>query len=78
MRKAQPGLYGIGAPPLMQVTRVLLASAHLNHDPGDNRLSNLAAFCQRCHMSYDAVEHRRRRWFNTFRYSACADLFAGV
>ena len=30
----------------MRVTRVVLASAHLNHDPGDNRLRNLAALCQ--------------------------------
>ena len=34
-------------------TRVFLAAAHLNHDPGDNRPRNLRAFCQRCHMLHD-------------------------
>ena len=36
-RDAQPGFAGIGPPASMRVTRVILASAHLNHDPGDNR-----------------------------------------
>ncbi len=73
---AQPGLAGINPPALMRVTRVFLASAHLNHDPGDNRPRNLAALCQRCHMRHDASEHRRRRWHNVFRVRAIGDLFA--
>lgn len=48
--------------PHTYTTRVVLACAHLNHDPTDNRDRNLAALCQRCHMIHDAVEHRRRRW----------------
>ncbi|WP_409530302.1 hypothetical protein [Sphingomonas sp.] len=63
-------------PPSPLMTRVVLASAHLNHDPGDNRPSNLAALCQRCHMIHDAPEHRRRRWLNRFRQNAIRDLFA--
>ena len=31
-------------------TRVVLAAAHLNHDPTDNRIGNLKALCQRCHL----------------------------
>lgn len=31
--------------------------AHLNHDPADNDLGNLAALCQRCHLVYDARHH---------------------
>ncbi|HLY29910.1 MAG TPA: hypothetical protein VKQ36_02670 [Ktedonobacterales bacterium] len=38
--------------------RVVLTVAHLNHDPADCRDSNLAALCQRCHLSYDAAQHR--------------------
>jgi hypothetical protein len=72
---AQPGLAGIGAPPALRCTRVVLASAHLNHDPGDNRPRNLAALCQRCHMRHDAREHRRRRWLNALRARALGDLF---
>lgn len=68
-------LAGIDTPPTLRVTRVVLASAHLNHDPGDNRPRNLAALCQRCHMIHDASEHRRRRWLNAFRVRAIGDLF---
>lgn len=42
-------------------TRVFLATAHLDHDPTNNRPKNLKAFCQRCHLLNDAPEHRRRR-----------------
>ena len=76
LQKAQPGLTGIGAPAVMQTTRVVLASAHLNHDPTDNRQRNLAALCQRCHMIHDAPEHCRRRILNAFRRRARRDLFA--
>lgn len=72
----RPGLDGIGAPPMLLVTRVVLASAHLNHDPGDNRARNLAALCQRCHMIHDAAEHRRRRWMNAYKGRALGDLLA--
>ncbi len=71
----EPGLPGIVPPTSLPTTRVVLASAHLNHDPSDNRPRNLAALCQRCHMVHDAAEHRRRRWFNAFRLRAIGDLF---
>lgn len=76
LQRVQPGLAGIGPPSAFRVTRVVLASAHLNHDPCDNRPRNLAALCQRCHMRHDSGEHRRRRWFNAFRRQAVGDLFA--
>lgn len=72
----EPGLPGIAPPAALHTTRVVLASAHLNHDPSDNRSRNLAALCQRCHMLHDADHHRRRRWFNAFRLRAIGDLFA--
>jgi hypothetical protein len=72
----QPAFEGIETTSRPLTTRVVLASAHLNHDPGDNRLRNLAALCQRCHMIHDAAEHRRRRWFNAFQPRAIGDLFA--
>jgi len=71
----QPGLTDIDPPAPLRMTRVVLATAHLNHDPGDNRPRNLAALCQRCHMSHDAPEHRRRRHHNAFRRRAMRDLF---
>jgi hypothetical protein len=71
----QPSL--IGDPPALRLafTRVVLASAHLDHDPSNNRPRNLAALCQRCHMIHDAKEHRRRRWSKVFRLRALGDLF---
>ena len=63
--------------PRLLVTKVFLATAHLNHDPGDNRLRNLRAFCQRRHMLHDREEHRRRRWLTYRMRKALGDLFLG-
>ncbi len=38
---------------------VCLTIAHLNHDVSDNRMENLAALCNRCHLKYDALHHRQ-------------------
>ena len=61
----------------VRTTRVVLACAHLDHDPTNNRPSNLKAFCQRCHMLHDRAEHQRRRWFTLFRRKALGDLYEG-
>lgn len=37
--------------------RVILTTAHLNRNPKDSRRRNLAAFCQGCHLRYDAPHH---------------------
>jgi hypothetical protein len=58
-------------------TKVVLATAHLNHDPGDNRPRNLRAFCQRCHVLYDREEHLRRRRLSYRMRNALGDLFLG-
>jgi hypothetical protein len=58
-------------------TKVVLATAHLDHDPSNNRPRNLKAFCQRCHMLHDRDEHRRRRWITLRRRKALGDLFLG-
>ncbi len=62
---------------LISTTRVVLATAHRDHDPANNRVRNLVAFCQRCHMLHDREEHRRRRWLTLFRRKALGDLFLG-
>lgn len=38
--------------------RIVLTVAHLDHDTQNNRFSNLAALCQRCHLAYDQEHHR--------------------
>ena len=54
---------------------VVLAYAHLNHDPSDSALNQL--LCQRCPMMYDGPDHRRRRWMNAHYRRALGDLFYG-
>lgn len=36
---------------------VVLTVAHLDHDPANCHPSNLRAWCQRCHLTYDAKQH---------------------
>ena len=59
-------------------TRVVLATAHLDHDPTNNRPRNLKALCQRCHLIHDRMEHRRQRRLTWRRRRALGDLFDGV
>jgi hypothetical protein len=62
----------------LKITKVVLATAHLDHDPTNNRPRNLKALCQRCHMIHDRAEHRRRRWITLRMRKALGDLFLGV
>lgn len=59
----------------VRTTYVVLACAHLDHNPSNNAPANLAALCQRCHMLHDAQEHRWQRWWNVFRRRAICDLY---
>jgi hypothetical protein len=63
--------------PKTHITKVVLAAAHLDHDPGNNRHRNLKAFCQRCHLLHDRKEHQRRRRLTLRRRKAIGDLFLG-
>ena len=36
---------------------VVLTVGHLDHVPENNELENLRAWCQRCHLTYDAKHH---------------------
>ena len=62
----------------LRTTRVVLATAHRDHNTANNASANLAAFCQRCHMIHDRPEHRRRRWRTLFLRRAIGDLFRGL
>lgn len=50
---------------------VVLTIAHLDHLPENCELSNLRAWCQRCHLTYDIEHHRQTRR----RRNAIGDLF---
>ena len=58
-------------------TRVYLATAHLDNNPGHNEPRNLRAFCQRCHIIHDRPEHLRRRRLAFLMTRALGDLFEG-
>jgi hypothetical protein len=58
-------------------TRVILAAAHLDHDPGNNRQRNLKSLCQRCHMIHDRSYHLARRRITYLLRRALGDLFLG-
>ncbi len=62
----------------LRTTRVYLATAHMDHDPTNNRPGNLKALCQRCHLAHDRAEHQRRRRVTLFRRKALGDLFTGT
>ena len=64
-------------PPAWPSTYVVLATAHLDQNPGNNHPRNLAALCQRCHLAHDRPAHRRQRWQTLFYRRALGDLFAG-
>jgi hypothetical protein len=59
------------------MTRVVLAAAHLDSDPTNNRLTNLRALCQRCHLLHDRSHHLAQRWITYRRRLALGDLFLG-
>lgn len=43
--------------PYPKIITIVLTVAHLDHNPGNNDESNLAALCQRCHLTHDRPEH---------------------
>jgi hypothetical protein len=61
----------------LRKTRVVLAAAHLDSDPTNNRMRNLRALCQRCHMLHDRPHHLAQRWITYRRRPAVGDLFLG-
>jgi hypothetical protein len=60
----------------LRTTRVVLAAAHLDSDPANNRLRNLRALCQRRHMC-DRPYQLAQRWITYRRRLAICDLFLG-
>ena len=60
-----------------RLTRVVLAAAHLDNNPANNRLANLRSLCQRCHMLHDRPFHLAQRWLTYRRRWAIGDLFFG-
>lgn len=47
--------------PDQKAIKVVLTVAHLDHDITNNNHSNLAALCQKCHLTYDKEHHKETR-----------------
>jgi len=42
-------------------TKIILTVAHIDRDKTNNKFSNLAALCQRCHLKHDHKQHIANR-----------------
>ena len=43
----------------LKSTKIVLTIMHLDHDTTNNDYSNLAAACQKCHLSHDKQLHKQ-------------------
>jgi hypothetical protein len=43
------------------LTKIILTVAHIDRNKNNNRFSNLAALCQRCHLKHDIQQHIANR-----------------
>lgn len=67
----------IGDATRVRQTRIILAAAHLDHNPGNNRLRNLRSLCQRCHLIHDRPHHLAQRRITYLQRRDLGDLFLG-
>jgi len=56
-------------------SKVVLTVAHLDHQPENCDRSNLRAWCQRCHNTYDAPMRRAGISERAKAEMACSDMF---
>lgn len=56
-------------------TKIVLTIAHMDHVPENCDMNNLRAWCQRCHLRYDAEHHARNAAITRKSRKAIADLF---
>jgi 5-methylcytosine-specific restriction endonuclease McrA len=56
-------------------SKVVLTIAHLDHTPENCADDNLRAWCQRCHLAYDAQHHAINAAATRRKGKAVADLF---
>ena len=55
--------------------KVVLTIMHLDHNRKNNDYSNLAAGCQKCHLTYDKVEHRKNSKATITKKKGLQELF---
>jgi glutathione S-transferase len=64
-----------GHPHPVTGSTVVLTVAHLDHQPENVDRANLKAWCQRCHLTYDAAHHAATAAATRAAKRATGDLF---
>lgn len=64
-----------GRPHPVTGSKVVLTVAHLDHSPANVADENLRAWCQRCHLTYDAQHHAANAAATRAARKATGDLF---
>ena len=62
----------------VKFSRIILTTAHLDHDPTNNDERNLAALCQRCQLAYDLRHHLASRRRHLERVGGQGRLFERI
>lgn len=63
------------APHPVTGSKVVLTTAHLDHDKTNNDLANLRHLCQRCHLRHDIGQHAANRKYGRHWKRAQLSLF---
>ena len=64
-----------GKPHPVTGSKVVLTIGHVNQDETDNRDVNLKAWCQRCHLTWDAKQHALSASLTRHAKAGQPDLF---
>lgn len=59
-----------------RMVKIVLTISHLEHTPENCDPANLRAWCQRCHLRYDARHHAENAQRTRRDRKAIGDLFA--
>lgn len=60
---------------MLHIIEIVLAAAHLDHDPSNRDPDLLRALCQRCHVLHDAAQHVASAAATRRRQMQTLDLF---
>lgn len=61
----------------LRIVRIVLTTAHLDHEPSNCTDENLKSLCQCCHNRYDMATRRRGIQERARQQKAVGDLFTG-
>jgi hypothetical protein len=59
----------------LRIIKIVLTTAHLNHDEADCSDDNLRYLCQKCHLNYDQQHHLETAYQTRRQGKALADMF---